>query len=325
MKSAFICGQTAKRVTLEAKNFLASLDRSKLHKKAAFPFEHHERTNWHYIPRARAGLPLSEMDNTQTRAAYTLLKASLGENCFTKAKAITQHENILREIELSAGTLLLVRDPKLYYFSIFGTPGDGPWGWQVDGHHLSVNYTLLDDKIVAVTPSFLGANPAEVREGPHKGLRILREEEEYGRDLFIALDETSRQRALIYPLAPSDILSRASVRAEIDGVKGMPSTEMTKTQGNLLNRLISTYVGRMPGDVAKKCKHRFKNEEKSITFGWAGSIHERQPHYYRIHSKSFLIEYDNTQNEANHIHTVWRDLENDFGLDPLKSHYEQAH
>ncbi|MCH2320712.1 MAG: DUF3500 domain-containing protein [SAR202 cluster bacterium] len=325
MESAFICGRTAKRVTLEAKNFLASLDNSKLHKMATFPFEHYERTNWHYIPRARTGLPLSEMDNTQTRSAYTLLKASLGESCFTKAKAIMQHENILREIELSAGTLLLVRDPNLYYFSIFGTPGDGPWGWQVDGHHLSVNYTLVDDNIVSVTPSFLGSNPAEVKQGPHRGLRILREEEEYGRDLFAALDGTSQQRALIYPMAPSDILSRASVRAEIDYIKGMPATEMTKTQGDLLNRLISTYVGRMPKDIAKKCKQRLNNEAKSITFGWAGSIRHGQPHYYRIHSRSFLIEYDNTQNEANHIHTVWRDLENDFGLDPLKSHYEEAH
>lgn len=310
---------------MEAKNFLDSLGSSNLHEMATFPFGHHERTNWHYIPRARAGLPLSEMDNTQTKAAYTLLKASLGESCFAKAKAITQHENILREIELSAGTLLLVRDPKLYYFSIFGTPGDGPWGWQVDGHHLSVNYTLLDEKIVAVTPSFLGANPAEVRQGANKGLRILREEEEYGRDLFLSLDKRSQQRAIIYPLAPSDIISRASVRADIDGVKGMPATEMTKTQSNLLNQLISTYVGRMPSDVAEKCKQRLSNEGGSITFGWAGSMHQRQPHYYRIHGKTFLIEYDNTQNEANHIHTVWRDLENDFGLDPLKSHYKQAH
>ena len=179
---------TIHRITEAAEAFLRNLEPDQK-AQATFPFDHDERENWHYVPRPRTGLSRGEMTPAQVNAAESLMAVSLSAEGVRKAHSIVRHETILGELEASVGTLRFDRLEGLYYFSIFGTPGSAePWGWQVDGHHLSLNMTVIGGERISVTPSFFGANPAEVPHGPHKGLRILKEEEDAARSLLRSLD-----------------------------------------------------------------------------------------------------------------------------------------
>ena len=276
---------------------------------------------------ARVGVPRGEMSVAQLEAADALMASGLSEEGYGKAVAIIGHELILGRAEAGDGVTRFDRDPGLYYYCVFGSPGDeGPWGWRVEGHHLSLNFSLVDGETVAPTPSFFGANPAEVESGPDKGLRILREEEDLARELFVDLDPGQRELALIYPVTPPDIITRASPRVDIDARVGLPAAQMTGDQRRALMSLIQVYVGRKPDDIARIALRKLEAEGiDEIHFGWAGSPHRGQPHYYRVHGRSLFVEYDNTQNMANHIHSVWRDVEGDFGFDALRAHYRRHH
>ena len=317
---------TIHRITEAAEAFLRNLEDADQRTQATFPFDHDERENWHYVPRPRAGLSRGEMTPAQLNAAESLMAVSLSAEGVRKAHSIVRHETILGELEASVGTLRFDRLEGLYYFSIFGTPGSAePWGWQVDGHHLSLNMTVFGDGI-SVTPSFFGANPAEVPHGPHTGLRILKEEEDAARSLLRSLDAEQMETCTIYPTAPPDLITRASRRVELGEPAGLPAGMMTANQREGLVRLIEVYVGRKQANVAKEQMRKLHSAGlSSVRFGWAGGHHPGQGHYYRVHGPTFLIEYDNTQNMANHIHSVWRDIDGDFGRDLLQEHYEQAH
>jgi hypothetical protein len=217
-----------------------------------------------------------------------------------------------------------VRDPELYFVSIFGDPsGSGPWGWRFEGHHLSLNYTILDGAPVAWAPAFLGANPAEVREGSRVGLRALAPEEDLARALVRSLDDAQRRAAVVDVEAPSDIITGNAL--EIDPLEpaGISISDLNPPQVDQLVRLIDEYLGRMSDDLAASRRARLESSDLSrIGFAWAGSLEVGEPHYYRVQGPSFLIEYDNTQNNANHIHSVWRDFDGDFGRDLLREHYD---
>ena len=318
--------ETADRMTGAAAAFLATL-RPEQRERATFDFESEERYNWHYTPRPRKGLARGDMNGPQLEGAEALMAQSLGEPGFAKASAIIRHELILARIERSEGVTRFDRDPGLYFFSVFGTPGgDAPWGWRVDGHHLSLNLTAVGGDIASVTPSFFGANPAEVKSGPEKGLRILQEEEDLGRGLYLSLEPERRSKAEIYPVAPPDLITRASRRVEIAKPAGLSAELMSAAQRRSLMSLLKVYIDREPPHVAAQALKRVEEEGVGdIHFGWAGSQHRNQPHYYRIHGPSIFVEYDNTQNMANHIHSVWRDIEGDFGFDVLRAHYERHH
>jgi hypothetical protein len=313
-------------ITRAANAFLGSLGVDQ-RKRATFDFDSMERKNWHYVPRSREGLPRGDMTSEQLVAAEALMAASLSAGGLDKANSIIRHETILGEIESSQGTLRHSRLPDLYYFSVFGTPGTtSPWGWQVDGHHLSLNMTVVDGDKISVTPSFFGANPAELRQGQHKGLRILNEEEDVARSLLQSLDGEQVERCTIFPTAPPDLITRNSRRVEIGNPVGLSADMMTSDQRERLVSLINVYVDRKPSDIASINFQKIVSAGfPSVRFGWAGSPHRGQPHYYRVHSPTFLIEYDNTQDSANHIHSVWRDIKGDFGRDILKEHYRQSH
>lgn len=317
---------TIDRVARAARAFVRSLDPDR-RAIAAFPFDSDERENWHYIPRPRAGLKRGDMTQRQQDDADALTAASLSAAGIRKARAIMAHETILGDLETSAGTLRFDRSPGLYHFSVFGQPGgSNPWGWQVDGHHLSLNITVVEGKKISVTPSFFGANPAVVPRGPHRGLRILREEEDAGRSLLESLDAEQMYQCTIYPAAPPDIITRASRRARIKPAAGLPASAMTADQRERLVRLIEVYVKRSPEDTAAEQMRKIHDAGlQLIRFGWAGSRYRGQAHYYRVHGSTFLIEYDNTQDRANHIHAVWRDMKGDFGADLLSEHYREAH
>ena len=199
-------------------------------------------------------------------------------------------------------------------------------GWRVEGHHLSINVTVVDGNIVSATPSFFGADPAEVKYGPKKGLRILRQEEEQARELYLSLDPAQRDRAVLYPGAPADLITGASPRVHIEDAAGLPAETMSADQRERLMALIGLYIEKKPHEVAVNARRKIEAEGfGNIHFGWAGGHHRGQEHYYRIHGPSFFVEYDNTQDRANHIHSVWRDIHDDFGMDVLRSHYLRDH
>lgn len=296
--------------------------------KIEIPFDDEERFDWHYVPRPRRGIPLKELDERQRKLAFTLLATGLSRDGADKATSIMSLENILREIERGLGP---VRDPELYYFTLFSKQGFDKqderqmWGWRVEGHHLSLNYTIAGNQFSS-TPAFFGSNPAEVKSGLHKGLKILAGEETLARKLLQSLDAAQRSRAIISDEAPSDILTRNSRRASPITQVGILARELSGQQMEILVALLRTYTSNMPDGLSASRINRMRDSGmKNISFAWAGGMNSPGPHYYRVQGASFLIEYDNTQNQANHIHSVWRDFNGDFGEDLLAAHYKELH
>jgi hypothetical protein len=294
--------------------------------EAAFPFESDERLKWHFIPTEmfpRKGLTLERMTEPQRKLVHTLLQAGLSQRGYLTATAIMDLESVLRVIEAGGK---MDRNPLKYYVSVFGTPSPrGAWGWRVEGHHLSVHFTTVNNTLVAATPSFFGTNPAEVRDGPKKGLRILAREEDAARALLMALDATQRQRAIISPTAPNDIATMNALEVKPLDPAGIPATAMTAAQRDQLMALVSLYVEKMAPDVAADRMAALKKAGiEKVAFAWAGEAERGKRHYYRVQGPTFLIEWDNTQNDGNHVHSVWRDFNGDFGRDLLREHLKSS-
>src|SRR5215813_13022930 len=304
-----------------ANKFLASLTPEQK-AKANFEFGDGQRFDWHFIPRDRKGLPLKDLDENQRKLAMEFMKTGLGSAGYQKATTIMSLEPVLAQLE--GPSRRFPRDPELYYFSIFGTPSaKSPWGWRVEGHHVALNFTVVKGALVSNTPLFFGANPAEVREGERKGLRALAGEEDKGRELVAALDEKQRAAAIFDKTAPGDIITMNKRKADPLKPEGIAAGQLNKPQKALLEKLVDEYLARMPQDVAEERSKKMRDAGfDKIYFAWAGGVNKGDPHYYRVQSPTFLIEYDNTQNNANHIHSVWRDFNGDFGEDLLREHYQ---
>ena len=289
--------------------------------RTIYDFMDGERIFWYYPPVNRHGLPLRDMSDDQRQLALALMRSGLADRAARQAEQIIQHELILGQIENRQQITSFRRDPDLYYWTVFGDPNsDGqPWGWRVEGHHISLNFALLGDQIISATPLFLGANPAEVRDGPQQGLRILDQRADLAFDLMQSLDPDQRERAVIYDDAPWDILTFNSSRAVLPGYQGLPAADLDSDQQAVLQRLAHLYIDQLPADVAEQRRQRFADRARpNLHWAWAGPDQAGEPHYYRIHGGDFLVEYDNRQNGANHIHSVWRDIENDFAADILR-------
>ena len=304
-----------------ARHFLVSLDPDQ-RDQATFAFGDDERLNWHFIPRDREGLPYGEFTPPQRRLADRLLGTALSHEGISKALGIMYLEQILYEREGRD-----IRDSDRYYFTVFDEPSDsGAWGWRVEGHHLSLNLTLNDGEVVATSPAFMGTNPAIVGDGKHAGLEVLAAEQTVARELLALFDGQALETVIFDAEAPPDILTGHDRVAEAGEPLGVATRDMTDEQADKVVELLQIYTGRLRLDLAKD---EFEKVEaaglENIHFAWAGSAEPGDPHYYRIHGPTFLIEYDNTQNDANHIHTVWRDLEGDFGRDLLGEHYTNSH
>jgi len=317
---------TVGRMAEAASNFLAGLDDAGREQVVIDFADSAERENWHYIPRDRAGLPLKEMDGVQRELAHALVATGVSEQGYEKVSTIIGLEPILAGLEGEGRRF--VRDPELYYVSVFGEPGgDAPWGWRFEGHHISLNYTLVAGRMLGPTPLFFGSNPAEVRHGEQAGLRALGKEEDLGRQLLHELDGEQQAVAIVDAEAPADIITTnvPYVRGEVEP-EGLGSAEMSAAQREILNALVEVYVRRLPEAVAEAEWARLGEADlQAARFAWAGAAERGGPHYYRVLGPSFLAEYDNTQNDANHIHAVWRDLSNDFGEDILRRHYREGH
>jgi hypothetical protein len=313
----------ADEMSTAANSFLDALNPEQK-KKANFEFKSTERPNWFFVPRVRNGLTIKDMNRQQRNLAYALLHTGLSDYGYAKASNIMNLELILKEVEGAKGTM--VRDPELYYFSIFGIPEPkGTWGWRVEGHHLSANFTIVNGELFASTPSFLGTNPAEVRQGANKGKRVLADEEDIGRALIKALNEEQRKTAIFESKAPNEVVTSNKQKVTPLATAGLAAANMTAEQKTQLQKLVKVYVDRIRGDLAKTDLARIEKAGwDKIYFAWAGGIEKGDPHYYRVQGPTFLLEYDNTQNDANHIHAVWRDFDNDFGEDLLRQHYKEV-
>ena len=290
--------------------------------KAVFELKSDERQNWFFIPKLRAGLTIKSMTPAQRAAAHALLRSGLSAQGYAKATNIMSLEPILKELEGTKGAM--VRDWELYYFSIFGKPeAAGTWGWRVEGHHLSQNFTIVKGELFSGTPSFLGTNPGEVRQGPRKGLRVLAEDEDLGRALIKSLNEEQRKTAVFEATAPKEVITANQRKVLPLEITGLAAAKLTPAQTAGLQTLVKAYVNRLRGELAgDDLKKMEKAGWDKVYFAWAGGLEKGEPHYYRVQGPTFLIEYDNTQNDANHVHAVWRDFNNDFGEDLLRQHYQ---
>jgi hypothetical protein len=286
---------TVSVMTETANRFLAALSPEQ-RVKATFPFSDDERMNWHFIPKERKGLTLREMSPYQKHLASALLAAGLSQTGYIKAVTIMSLEDVLKVMENDSGVR---RNPEKSHFTN---------GQVVDG------------------PSFFGSNPAEVRQGPRKGLRTLAGEDDLGFEVIHALDEPQQKIAIVDPKAYGDILTASSRKAALQGQpSGLSAAKMNARQFDALRALVELYVYNLPDDLAERRMDQITKAGRNVHFAWAGGIRPGDPHYYRVQTPSFLIELDDTQDDANHIHSVWRDFNGDFGGDPLKAHYETSH
>jgi hypothetical protein len=338
-----------------------------------FPAEE-ERRRWFYTPTDHGGLPLAAMTARQQQATHRLLATGLSRAGYVTAATIMGLENVLDHTEgWTAGFgRERGRDPQLYSVTIFGDPGRDPWGWRFGGHHVSVHLTVVDGRVGAATPCFLGADPADSPLlGPHL-LRPLAGVEDLARELVRSLDDGQRSRAVLSPAAPADLVggNRSELndgdrprpladvwRGRFDGAlavaldemqrraeaelgltedaleavsftrrpKGLPAVDLSADQQAILRAVTDCYLERLPDELADEQKAKVGAVFGSLHLAWAGGTERHQPHYYRIQGGDVLIEYDNTQRDANHIHSVWRDLSNDFGDDVLARHRARSH
>jgi hypothetical protein len=311
-------------MVLAAQKFLGSLnDEQKI--KAVIPFDSPERTNWHFVPLesngkpTRKGLRLEEMTPDQKKAALALLRAGTSEQGDVAAVTIMSLESILHEQEKSGK---LTRNPEWYFFSVFGTPSKtGNWGWRVEGHHLSLNFTLAGTQVVSVTPNFYGSNPAEIKGGPRQGQRPLEPTEQLAFELFKSLDAEQskiahRDKAFGEPNA-------MKATSAVGDPVGLPGAQMNTAQKAVLGKLLKAYTDRMPPDVgARELKRATDTGLEKIYFAFTGSAERGKGHTYRVQGPTFVIEFLNMQadsagNPANHIHSVWRHIKGDFGKEKL--------
>jgi uncharacterized protein DUF3500 len=334
--STMAADRSSSAMASAATKFLDSLTPEQ-RQEAAFAFNTDERLRWHFIPTEmypRKGLLVKRMTEPQRKLAHDLLKAGLSQRGYMTASQIMDLESVLDAIEAAQrarGTSAeaaraMERDPVKYFFSIFGTPSThDTWGWRVEGHHVSLHFNVVNGSIVAAAPTFFGSNPAEVRDGPKKGLRILGAEEDGARALVESLDASQREKTIFKKDAPGDILTMANVKIDPLAPEGIPMSALNANQRALLTKLIEVYTGYMAADIAADRVARLKKAgEDKIVFAWAGPVERGKKHYYRVQGPTFLIEYDNTQNDANHIHSVWRDFSGDFGQDLLREHVKSV-
>ncbi len=303
-------------VTLAARKFLALLH-PELKSECLQPFDGEERTSWSYLPGRRTGVALKQMNAAERAAALAMLRAGLSARGYEKSEGVIVLEGILRETEAFG----FGRDPDLYYVTVFGTPSDErPWAWRFEGHHLSLHFSSASGRVVSETPAFFGANPSRVASGPRAGLRVLGAEEDAARRLLASLDARQRALAVISATAPGDILF--GPRRRVPDPAGLPGSEMSEAQRKILAELVAVYTGNLAEPVARAQADRIERAGiDGIRFAWAGGTAAGQGHYYRVQGPTFVIEYDNTQNGANHAHSVFRDLDDDFGGDLLRQHY----
>lgn len=284
---------------------------------ATFPLQDEERENWHYVPTKREGVRLDALSGEDQKLVHKLLSHSLSAQGHATAKEVIQLENLLYERSNKSE----FRNPGNYTVAVFGTPStEKPWGWRFEGHHLALNFTVVNEKVALTTPFFFGTNPAEVQEGELKGLRPLGKIEDAARQLSRALHgEGHHVRFSNDP--PREILTGQERTAEALAKEGVLYSELSDAHKTRFLSLVSLIAANQRPEFLKVTPAHLAEAQ----LAWAGEFDKGEPHYFRVQTPEFLIEYANTQNGANHAHLVWRDFKNDFGRDLLKEHLEHEH
>ena len=287
----------------------------------SFALEDPAKTRWHYLPHSsfkREGLPLSDMTPIQVQKTYALLEAYLSESGYDQMEQIIDLENYLAVVENNPAK----RDPTKYYLAVYGTPHrDSLWAWSFEGHHVSLNFTVSPDKIT-FAPAFWGSNPGIVPDGPEKGKIVLRKDHDWGLELIQSLSPKQLIQTLVSSQTYGEILTSNQAAVEFIPNNGISYGQLNRGQKKQLKEIIYLHLDRMEKAVSQKARQLLEVENwNNITFSWAGKIEKLKAHYYRIQGQSFLIEYDNSQDKANHIHVVWREFKGDFGKDLIREHY----
>jgi hypothetical protein len=323
--TTFLAQAQKKEVLTNTQTFLGTLT-PELKSRVQYAFDDAERFNWNFVPIKRNGLTYYDFSDKQRDAAMVLLKSSLSEQGYKKAMAIVNLENVLMVVEKQAPDSRY-RDPFNYHFTVFGHPAEGkPWAWRFEGHHVALNFTSIGGEVVSSTPSFFGSNPGIVKEGESKVLEVLKEETKLGFELINSLNVNQRATAIFSEKAPAEIISGNNRKAVPLTPDGISFKELSKEQQTLFLKLLDVYVKNYAFGFSKKLMEKIKNAGiENLHFAWAGSLAPGVANYYRIQGPMLLIEYDNTQNNANHVHTTVRDLNDDFAEDILREHYAKEH
>jgi len=310
---------TANAMSASAKAFLATLTPEQK-AQASFKFDDAERLNWHFIPRPRKGLPLKSLEGDALKSAHAFIRSGLSEAGYDQTLNVMSLEELLYLLEGGEREMRRERrDPGKYYLSVFGEPADsGDWGWRLEGHHISLNFTLKDGKVVASTPEFFGANPGTVDAGKGRQIRVLGPEEDIARQVLKLCTPEQQKLCWISKEAPGEVPGPGALQAAVEAPVGLPYAQMSEDQKKLIQELLSEYLKNLPADIEaeRRAKISAAGLDK-IYFAWYGLSELSEPHHYRIQGPSFVVEYNNTQNNANHVHSMWRNLEGDFGI-PVK-------
>lgn len=299
-----------------AQGFLKQLNEAQ-RAKATFAYDDKERINWHFIPRERKGLPLKEIEGQALAAAKTLVRSGLSEAGYDQTLNVMSLEEVLYLLEGGdRDERRAKRDPQKYFISVFGTPAEtGMWGWRLEGHHISLNYSVKDGKVVASTPEFFGANPGTIDAGVGRQIRVLGPEEDIARQILKLCSSEQQAICWVDKAAPDDLRGGGVAQPENTPAVGLPVSKMSADQKKLLNDLLNEYLKNMPADVVRERSNRIEKAGfDNIKFAWWGEADQHKRHYYRVQGPTFVIEYNNTQNNANHVHSMWRDLAGDFGI-----------
>ena len=289
-------------------------------KLALFEFQDNLRDFWHYIPIERHGLTIENAETGTVRKMWGLISLALSQKGLDLVKKIMKQELILKDIEDRTGKNFFIRSDERYWFSVYGSPEENKISWRFEGHHVSLNCLIVNDNI-RITPLFFGANPANVKEGEHKSLRILNSIEDLARDMLLSFDRTQLNKALIDDKAPWDLLTTNQRHIVLGNPVGISILDMSSKQQKLFMQLIKLYFDTTTKNISGSLLTNIENSSQgSIYFAWAGGLYSGMPHYYCIQGGNMLIEYDCVQDDANHIHSVARDAKGDFGNDILMDH-----
>ena len=289
---------------------------------ATYSFNDEERLNWHFIPRSRNGISINAMNSSQREAATSVIRSFLSAKGYSKVEQIRGLESVLADIEVNGR---FVRDPDAYFLTVFGNPSmSDTWAFRFEGHHIALNWTFVEGNGIASSPQFFGSNPAEVRQGEKSGLRVLASEEDFARELVKSLTTQQQAAAILKVETPRDIYTAAEVEVSPLENTGIAYSSLNSMQQILLMRVIEEVASAQPDAIADERMRQIRDNSNVIKFAWIGGLERGDAHYYRIQGAGFLIEYDNTQNDANHIHLVWRDFNGDFGRDLIRLHYDSV-
>lgn len=317
-------GEAQARMADAARDFLAGLDPI-ARSRAQFEFDSAKRLDWHFVPRERAGVSLAELTVLDRARLRRLLESALSAAGVARFDGVLVLESLLREIESRPGAPAEWRDPGRFHVAIYGQPDVMPWGWRLEGHHWSSHFTSVSPGVVCVTPQFVGANPARVHEGEHANFELLAQSDSAARAFVLTLPEDLRARAKLPGATPQDVLWSPG-HDDDPAAAGLAVRDLDADARKRLGVLAADTFDDLTAEWARAERARFlERSDDSLRFSWAGDPTEGKAWYWRLQTDRAVVEFSNPAGNAGHAHRLWRDLERDFGGEPLAEHLRREH